>query len=67
MTHVNGAFRAGDAVDVVFDGYAVGKGLSQYDADVLRQACGKRSSQLAELDPVPPNEVVHRDYFVLTD
>lgn len=67
VTHVNGSFRAGDAVDVVHDGYAVGKGLSQYDADVLRQARGRRSSELAELDPVPPNEVVHRDYFVLTD
>ena len=64
---MNGAFRAGDAIDVVSEGYAVGKGLSQYDADVLRQAQGKRSAQLAELEPVPPNEVVHRDYFVLTD
>jgi glutamate 5-kinase len=67
VTFVNGQFRAGDAIDVVCDGYPVGKGLSQYDADVLRQARGKRSAQLAELDPVPPNEVVHRDYFVLTD
>ncbi len=67
VTHVNGDFRAGDAVDVVHDGYAVGKGLSQYDADVLRQARGRRSADLAQLEPVPPNEVVHRDYFVLTD
>jgi glutamate 5-kinase len=52
---------------VVHDGYPVGKGLSQYDAGVLRQALGKRSAELATLEPVPPNEVVHRDYFVLTD
>ncbi|MFT4036104.1 MAG: glutamate 5-kinase [Patulibacter sp.] len=67
VTHVNGSFRAGDAIDVVHDGYPVGKGLAQYDADQLRQARGKRTAQLTALDPVPPNEVVHRDYFVLTD
>ncbi len=67
VTHVNGEFRAGDAIDVVSSGYPVGKGLTQYDAAELRSAAGKRSAQLAELDPVPPDEVVHRDYFVLTD
>ena len=67
VTHVNGDFRAGDAIDVVSGGYPVGKGLAQYDAAELRAAAGKRSSELAKLDPVPPDEVVHRDYFVLTD
>jgi glutamate 5-kinase len=67
VTHVNGEFRAGDAIDVVSDGYPIGKGLAQYDSSELRAAAGKRSAELATLDPVPPDEVVHRDYFVLTD
>jgi glutamate 5-kinase len=67
VAYVNGDFRAGDAIDVVSGGYVVGKGLSQYDAATLRQAAGRRSSELTQLDPVPPDEVVHRDYFVLTD
>lgn len=66
VTHVNGDFRAGDAIDVVSDGYPVGKGLVQYDAAELRKAAGKRSAELAAVHPVPPDEVVHRDYFVLT-
>lgn len=67
VTHVNGDFRAGDAIDVVSDGYPVGKGLTQYDAEELRSAAGKRSDVLAEQQPALPDEVVHRDYFVLTD
>ncbi len=67
VTHVNGSFRAGDAIDVVSGGYPVGKGVSQYDADMLRAAAGRRTAELSTLDPVPPDEVVHRDYFVLTD
>lgn len=67
VVHVNGEFRAGDAIDVVADGRAVGKGLVQYDASELRAAAGKQTADLAELDPVPPDEVVHRDYFVLAD
>lgn len=67
VVHVNGEFRAGDAVDVVAAGRTVGKGLVRYDAAELRAAAGKRTPQLAELDPVPPDEVVHRDYFVLAD
>lgn len=67
VTHVNGDFRAGDAIDVVSGGYPVGKGLTQYAADELRHAAGKRSAALAEVQPAPPDEVVHRDYFVLTD
>ena len=67
VTHVNGDFRAGDAVDVIAGGYPVGKGLTQYDAADLRRAAGKRSAELAELQPPAPDEVVHRDYFVLTD
>ena len=67
VVHVNGEFRAGDAIDVVAEGRTVGKGLAQYDAAELRAAAGKRTAQLADLDPVPPDEVVHRDYFVLAD
>ncbi|MEN0013459.1 MAG: glutamate 5-kinase [Solirubrobacteraceae bacterium] len=67
VAHVNGDFRAGDAIDVVHDGYVLGKGLSQYDSTSLRTAAGRRSAELAELVPPPPDEVVHRDYFVLTD
>ncbi len=64
---VEGAFRAGDAIEVTHRGHSIGKGLVQYDAEELRRAAGKRSAELASADPLAPDEVVHRDYFVLTD
>jgi glutamate 5-kinase len=63
---VEGAFEAGDAVDVRDEGSAVGKGISNYSATELRQVKGLKSARVRELLPHATEEAVHRDYFVLT-
>jgi glutamate 5-kinase len=60
-----GAFEAGDAVDVVSDGSAVGKGVSNYSALELRRVMGMKSRAVREVLPRATEEAVHRDYFVL--
>ncbi len=67
VSHVNGAFRAGDAIDVVHDGLRGRQGrlavrrrrapASRWQAHVRARRTRARSAE----------EVVHRDYFVLTD
>jgi glutamate 5-kinase len=63
---VAGDFDAGDAVEVDHDGQSVGKGISNYSADELRQVRGLKSAAVRELLPRATEEAVHRDYFVLT-
>jgi glutamate 5-kinase len=68
VVEVEGDFEAGDAVDVASaaDGRrAVGKGISNYSAQELRQVKGLKSAQVRELLPRASEEAVHRDYFVL--
>jgi glutamate 5-kinase len=62
---VEGAFEAGDAVDVRDERAAVGKGISNYSAAELRQVKGLKSARVRELLPHATEEAVHRDYFVL--
>lgn len=62
---VRGGFDAGDAVEVLHDGAAVGKGISNYDARELRRVAGLKSAQARELLPRASEEAIHRDYFVL--
>ncbi len=67
VTGAEGSFGAGDAVWVVERGIErpLGKGISEYSsADVARTA-GHRSAYLREHFPEVPEEVVHRDRFVL--
>jgi glutamate 5-kinase len=66
IVDVAGDFDAGDAVEVAHDGRAVGKGISNYSADELRQVRGLKSAAVHELVPRATEEAVHRDYFVLT-
>ena len=63
---VSGDFEAGDAVEVAHDGQAVGKGISNYSADELRQVRGLKSDAVRAMLPRASEEAVHRDYFVLT-
>ncbi len=62
---VEGAFEAGDAVDVRCVDVAVGKGISNYSAAELRRVMGMKSGQVREVLPRATDEAVHRDYFVL--
>jgi glutamate 5-kinase len=66
ITEVDGEFDAGDAVEVVVDGGAIGKGIVNYSAAELRKIKGMRTDQVRELMPHASEEAVHRDYFVLT-
>ena len=63
---VEGAFDAGDAVDITRDGERIGKGIVNYTAAELRQVAGLRSAAVREVLPRASEEAVHRDYFVLT-
>ncbi|MGM0384642.1 MAG: glutamate 5-kinase [Actinomycetota bacterium] len=63
ITHVEGDFEAGDAIDLVGpDGHVVARGLSGFDsADVARMK-GRSTVQLrVELDDLHARPVVHRD------
>ena len=66
VVDVAGDFDAGDAVEIAHDGQAVGKGISNYSADELRQVRGLKSAAVREVLPRASEEAVHRDYFVLT-
>jgi glutamate 5-kinase len=66
VTGVEGEFVAGDAVEVVFDGEVVGKGIVNYSAAELGRIKGLRSAEVLERIPNASEEAVHRDHFVLT-
>jgi glutamate 5-kinase len=67
ITAVDGAFSAGDPVDLLDpDGRAVARGLVNYDAGELPALLGRSTGDLArELGPEYEREVVHRDDLVL--
>ena len=65
ITAVEGAFDAGDAVDVLAGGRRIGKGISNYSAAELMQVRGLKSSEVRQVLPRATEEAVHRDYFVL--
>src|SRR3954464_10859951 len=65
IVSVEGAFEAGDAVDVRAPDSVVGKGISNYSAAELRQVIGVKSSAVRGGPPRATEEAVHRDYFVL--
>jgi glutamate 5-kinase len=62
---VEGEFDAGDAVEVVHDGRAVGKGIASCSARELRRVMGLKSEEARELLPHHDEEAIHRDHFVL--
>lgn len=56
VTVVEGVFKAGDAVEVIGpDGQIVGKGLVNFDADVVAGVAGTKADR----------EVIHRDQLVI--
>jgi glutamate 5-kinase len=67
ITGVDGAFTAGDAVDLLdVAGRAVARGLVNYDALELPGLLGRSTGELAAtLGPGYEREVVHRDDLVL--
>ncbi|MBV1849855.1 glutamate 5-kinase [Catellatospora tritici] len=67
ITAVDGAFTAGDPVDLVDSGgRAVARGLVNYDALELPGLLGRSTGELAAtLGPAYEREVIHRDDLVL--
>ncbi|MDP9395732.1 MAG: glutamate 5-kinase [Actinomycetota bacterium] len=67
VTAVDGAFTAGDPVDLLDEnGHAVARGLVNFDATELPGLLGRSTRELAqELGPAYQREVVHRDDLVL--
>src|SRR4051812_3614351 len=62
---VEGAFQAGDAVDVAADGRTIGKGIVNYSAEELDSIKGLKTDEVRGRLPRASEEAVHRDYFVL--
>ncbi len=69
ITEIKGRFQTGDVVRILGpDGAELGRGLTNYPADQLRQIQGKRSGQIAAvLGEKPYDEAVHRNNLSLTD
>jgi glutamate 5-kinase len=67
LTGVEGAFSAGDPVDLLDEhGTAVARGLVNFDAAELPRLLGRSTHDLAaELGPAYEREVVHRDDLVV--
>ena len=65
IAQVEGNFEAGDAVEVLADGIALGKGITEYSSRELRQVKGLKTAQVREVLPHAADEVIHRDRFVL--
>jgi glutamate 5-kinase len=67
VTGAAGTFQAGDAVWVLEGGTdrPLGKGISEYSSGDVARTAGHRSAYLRENFPDIPEEVIHRDRFVL--
>jgi glutamate 5-kinase len=65
ITDVQGAFLAGDAVEILAGGATVGKGICNYDAEELRRIMGRKTTAVREILPEAVEEAIHRDYMVI--
>jgi glutamate 5-kinase len=67
ITAGEGDFAAGDAVWVIDQetNERIGKGISEYSSRDVAALAGQNSSYLREHHPDLPEEVIHRDRFVL--
>jgi glutamate 5-kinase len=66
IADVGGTFKAGDAVAVIDDDQVmIGKGITEFGSFEVSRIMGRNSDYLQEHFPDAPNEVIHRDRFVL--
>ena len=67
IVDIAGSFDAGDVVEVVShdDGELIGKGVTEFSWRDLSSVLGLKSEAIRERFPDAPDEVVHRDRFVL--
>jgi glutamate 5-kinase len=62
---VRGKFASGDVVDVALDDDLIGRGITNFSANTVRRLKGRRTAELGQRKPGTPEEVIHRDSFVL--
>lgn len=69
VVSVDGAFEGGDVVSLCdIDGLEFARGVTNYDAEQVKQIKGIRSDQIEEaLGAKPFDEVVHRDNLVILE
>jgi glutamate 5-kinase len=65
VVRVQGSFEIGDTVEVFTDSEEVGKGISSYSSRELASVIGMKSDAVRRVLPHAPDEVIHRDRFVL--
>lgn len=66
VTGSRGTFAAGDAVEVADpSGRVIGKGITGLSSDDVRQVAGLPTAAVRDRLPGAPDEVIHRDQFVL--
>lgn len=66
VTGVRGSFDAGDAVEIVTGNEVVGKGITNYASEEIDRIKGLKSAEVRDRMPQASEEIVHRDYFVLS-
>jgi glutamate 5-kinase len=63
---VAGRYEAGDVVEVRDENdQQIGRGITEFSSEVLRKIKGRKSDRVRKQFPDAPDEVVHRDRFVL--
>jgi len=63
---VSGQFMRGDVVDIMVDGEAIARGLSEYDRTDVARIAGLKSDAIADaLDGPPRSALIHRDHMVM--
>jgi glutamate 5-kinase len=67
VVEANGRFQPGDAVFVIGEGESrpLGKGITEYSRADVRRTAGRDSTYIQREFPDMPEEVIHRDRFVL--
>jgi glutamate 5-kinase len=66
ITAVNGEFKRGDVIDIMnIRSEVIARGISNYDASIVRTNIGRRSSQMDTGSEVYDPEIVHRDNMIL--
>ena len=67
IVKASGQFEAGDVVAVREDGSEtpIGHGITEFSAPELKRILGRKSAWVRKQFPDAPDEVVHRDRFVL--
>jgi glutamate 5-kinase len=63
---LSGQFARGDVIDIVAEGVAIARGLSEYDSTDVARILGLKSDAIGKVLNAPPRAaIVHRDHLVM--